>query len=48
MIKYFVVLLINYSETDYERFIKIETDITRLYETLADNELVIFLRTIPR
>lgn len=40
MIKYFVVLLVNYSETDYERFIKIETDITRLCETLAENELL--------
>ena len=40
ILKYFVVLLINYSEDDYERFIKIETDLTRLYETLEKNELL--------
>jgi len=40
ILKYFVVLLINYSENDYDRFIKIETDITRLSETLNRNELL--------
>lgn len=40
ILKYFVVLLVNYSEEDYERFIKIETDLTKLYETLEKNELL--------
>lgn len=40
ILKYFVVLLVNYSEEDYERFIKIETDLTKLFETLEINELL--------
>ena len=40
ILKYFTILVVNYSLEDFERFIKIETDVTKLNETMTDNEIL--------